>query len=110
MLWYLAAPYTDADNKGERAKTITHIAAMLWDAGLVCYSPITHGHELAYFLGNKDHDWWLLRDLEFMKRCEGLLVLKLPGWQTSVGVQFEISYFLENGKPILCLNPEDYGI
>ncbi len=38
--------------------------------------------------------------MEFLKRCDGLIVLTLPGWEKSGGVAAEIPVFKDQGLPV----------
>lgn len=44
--------------------------------------------------------YWKGFNLIFIGICEKLIVLQLPGWETSVGVQAEIAEARRLGKPV----------
>ena len=91
---YFAVPYSDPDPtvRRERFHIANLAAAALIRRGIFVYSPISHTHPIAVD-GALDIGWtcWRNLDLEMLRRCSRLLVLELPGWDTSVGVQAEIA-------------------
>jgi hypothetical protein len=90
---YLASPYShpDPEIRHARFEAVNHAAADLMKQGEIIFSPISHSHIIA-----RDHDlpadwdFWERIDIEFIKKCDALLVLMLPGWKQSKGVQAEI--------------------
>lgn len=97
---YLACPYTPIDAKDqaeeeqikeERFRTVSAVAGMLMKEGVIVFSPITHSHIIANE-HNLPTTWkfWRKQDMEFLKRSQRLVVLQLPGWKESKGVQEEI--------------------
>jgi uncharacterized protein DUF1937 len=56
----------------------------------------------------RHYDWriWRRVDRWFLQACEQVVVLTLPGWQTSEGVQAEIALAAELGKGIALIAPE----
>lgn len=89
---YLAAPYSDDPLRGyvESSKA----AARLMDAGNVVFSPLSHSHPISHHgkLDPMDHAFWLHQDLSWLRECDVLMVLQLPGWEISKGVRREIDY------------------
>jgi len=91
---YLASPYSDPnqDVRAQRFKMACWAAGMLIRQGVVVFSPISHSHPIALEM---DHptDWetWRAQDLAILGRCDHLFILKLEGWQDSVGVKAEIA-------------------
>jgi hypothetical protein len=107
-LVYLATPYSKyADGLENAANDAAKIAAKLLQAGVAIYSPIVYTHQLAVH-GNLDplnHSLWLPFDQPFLDVSECLCVLKLPGWDESFGIAFEIKDFTSKGKMIVYLDP-----
>jgi nucleoside 2-deoxyribosyltransferase len=106
--WYLASPYSRFRDGREAAyKAACHAAAVLARAGVPVFSPIAHSHGIAENGGINpvDHSIWLPADRPFMDAAKGIIVLKLAGWQTSVGVNHEIGYFARDGKPVIYMEP-----
>lgn len=119
---YLASPYSQyrKNRLGEpdldaAFESVTIAAALLVEAGVPVYCPITHSHPIAELggLDPLDYEIWKKLDAPLVNAASGCLVLMLDGWQESVGVQHEISEFRKAGKPILYLDwdgedsPED---
>lgn len=101
MIWYLASPYTKFARGQEAAfYEAAEAAAKLMAAGLVVYSPIAHSHPVATYggLDALDGAFWLRQNQPMMEKMDGLIVLKLPGWKESEGVQIEIDFFRRERK------------
>ena len=100
---YLAAPYSDDPVRGyvESSKA----AARLMDAGNVVFSPLSHSHPISHHgkLDPMAHGFWLRQDLSWLRECDVLAVLQLPGWETSKGVKREIAYAEELQIPVVFL-------
>lgn len=102
---YLASPYTHRDPqvREQRFRAACQATAALIRAGAVVFSPICHSHPLADHGLPTEWSFWERFDREYLARCDLLLVLKLEGWTTSVGVQAEMRIARELGKPICFL-------
>lgn len=102
-LVYLAAPYAHPDPTvmDARYHAINGVVADLMLQGIHVYSPITHNHPLAV-LGSLPRGWdfWKEFDLPMLRACHRLLILKLDGWETSVGVTAEANHASLLGMPI----------
>ena len=108
-LVYLASPYTHP-NAGVREDRFQaacqQTAAMICD-GMHVFSPIVHSHPLAELgLPSRWEDWEAY-DRAMLERCSELVVLKLPGWRESRGVEAEIRWARKLGKPIRFIEPEE---
>lgn len=105
-LIYLATPYTCQSHKslrvrerieGERFRVVTEVSIILLKRSLVLFSPITQSHiqkQIAIGMGVSlagDFTFWSKFDLTILSFCTALYVLKIPGWDTSEGVQAEIA-------------------
>ncbi len=104
-LTYLATPYTHKEHYVMLARfTIVNIvAAQLMSQGEYIYSPISHTHPIAEAsCGKLPRGWefWEGYDTAILTNCEKLVVLRLPGWETSTGVQAEIKIASKMGIPI----------
>ena len=100
--WYLATVYSKFPDGIEAAFVeAARVAARLVKAGLRVYSPIAHTHPIAVH-GNMDpmdHPCWLSLDGAFMRAAVGIIVVKMPGWEISVGIDHELKEFDRMGKP-----------
>jgi hypothetical protein len=106
---YLACPYSHHTCKSWETIRfeLANIAAMtLINAGYIVFSPISHSHPVsgtqpAY---RNSHQLWLGQDVYFMQWADILVVLALPGWPDSKGVQWEIDWFEKFQKPIFYMD------
>ena len=88
--------------------TLERVAVMLKE-GVMAYSPIVHSHVMAEsFNMPKEYSHYQKLDRHFIDLSDGIFVLKMPGWERSEGIQDEIAYATETGKPITYLDCEDY--
>ena len=105
--WYLASPYSKHPAGLEEAfREVCRASAQLLKAGHSIFSPIAHTHPIAIY-GNMDplnHDIWLKADRCTMDAASGILILAVPGWEDSYGIQFERGVFKTAGKPELYVN------
>jgi nucleoside 2-deoxyribosyltransferase len=107
---YLACPYSSPFRaiREERYRQANRAAARLIDAGHVVFSPISMSHPIEdHMVGpRRPTDWWIDYDLAFMRVCDELIVLRLPGWGQSRGVAREIAWFERERLPIGWMDPE----
>lgn len=109
-LWYLASPYSKYEGGLEKAfQDVAKVAAALMRAGVHVFAPITHSHPIAMEgkLDAKDHNFWLTHDVLHLERCYGLIVARMPGWENSTGVNFEMRWCDEHDRPIVFLDVDD---
>jgi hypothetical protein len=102
-VYYLATPYSKYEAGLHRAFIdASHAAADVMRQGRNVYCPIAHSHSIATYGGIDpyDHDVWLAQDKPFMDAAVGLIVVKMPGWETSYGISEEIKVFTAAGKTI----------
>jgi len=107
---YLASPYShpDPEVRHQRFEAVNRAAANLMRRGHVIFSPISHSHIIA-----RDHDlptdwdFWERIDVEFVKRCDELWVLKLNGWEESRGVCHEVDCAKFLDIPVKFIEPEE---
>ncbi len=119
---YIAGPYSN-DAPADRARNapplkrlarfnaVTEVARYLIERGEIVYSPLTMTHPIDIRM---EHDpggaFWVAFDEAFMVHCNRLLVLKLPGWDASSGVQREIEFFGERGVKAEYCDPIDFSV
>ena len=101
-LAYLACPYTHPNPEvvEARKQAALECTGRLIDAGYLMYNPLLNSCAVAG-LGYAPANGWYEYDLQVLERCERLMVLQLPGWWLSVGVQRELSYALTRGGLII---------
>lgn len=92
---YIASPYSDKDpavmqSRYEEVKAFT---AELMRRGLPVYSPIVHGHDIASS-HDLPTDWlfWKSHCLAILRKADKMIILSLPGWEDSTGVNAEIEF------------------
>ena len=94
---YIASPYSDDDPaiRQHRFEQARDCVLFHTKKGTLALSPIMYFHQLAVDndLALDADSWWLL-NRQLMDACDELHVLKMDGWQDSLGVQKEIEYAL----------------
>ena len=105
LLAYVAGPYTHNKRSVEikRFKQLTKVSSiLLLHHGINNFSPITHSHTQAV-TDKLPGTWafWKQVDIEYVYRCDIIIVTKLPGWKESIGVTAEINLAKEIGRPVL---------
>lgn len=107
---YLASPYTHALSavQYDRFAAACVAAGHLLREGKHVFSPIAHSHPIARWakLGTLAADWRAY-NLEMLGMCNRLVVLRLPGWEESVGVRMEVAWARERGMPVEFMDPVD---
>jgi len=97
-LIYLAAPYKH-DNKATellRFEMVNKVGAHLLGLGYYIYSPLSHCRPMAHYGLPKDFAFFKSFDEHMLSLSHLLLILKLPGWDISVGVKGELEYANKN--------------
>lgn len=117
-LVYLAAPYSDPDYDVRmlRYYAATYIASELMRRGELIYSPITHGHAIATDARKiacrpmlpTGWGFWGPHCCAMLRACEVMLVLTLPGYEQSEGIENELSFARDHGIPSMELSPWDF--
>lgn len=105
---YLACPYSHPDPavREERFHAVNRAAAALMMQGEKVFSPISHTHPIAVD-GElpKGWDFWEQYDRAILSCCHKVIVLCIPGWDTSTGVQAEIAIAKEMGIQVQYYHP-----
>jgi len=101
-LVYLASPYTHADKAvmEDRFRAACRYAACLMRRGINVFSPIAHSHPIAQFGLPPDWQFWRPYGEKWLSLCTSMIVLMLPGWQVSEGVQAETDIMWRRGRRI----------
>jgi hypothetical protein len=110
-LTYLACPYSHP-KKGVREGRfqLCTLAAAWWMKRFPrsnVFSPITHSHPL-HAIAGMDGTWqfWKRVDEQYLRLCKRIVVLTIPGWKESIGVQAEIKIAKRLNIPITYLKIE----
>jgi len=109
-LTYLACPYSDDDREVRLARfdAVNRVASELMRQGLHIFSPISHTHPILESGGLPcGWDYWAAYDRAVLSVCNKLIVLKLDGWERSIGVTAEVQIAVEMGLPIEYLEPAE---
>lgn len=104
---YLASPYShpDATVREVRFQQACRAAATLMRCGIHVFSPVAHSHPIAQHGLPTSWEFWRAVDLQYLRQCEALVLLRLPGWERSVGVRAEIALARQWGMPVIELDP-----
>lgn len=100
---YLASPYSHHTPaiKEQRFQAVLKAAAELMSQGEIVFSPIAHCHPIAVIYGVPgDWHYWEKYDRAFIEACDRFIVLKLDGWEASVGVNAECEFARQIGRII----------
>jgi len=100
---YLASPYSDKSTavQYDRYSMAVSAVAALVRNGCFVFSPIVHSHPVAMLSDMPgDYAYWQDFDEAMLRRCDRMIVLKLQGWRTSLGVQAEIEVAMRLGMNI----------
>jgi hypothetical protein len=101
--FYMATPYSKYE-QGIHVAFLHACQAAAWLVrhGVPAYSPIAHTHPIALHgeMDPLDHDIWLPADRPMMDAAGGLLIVRMPGWSRSYGIQVEADVFAAAGKPV----------
>jgi len=106
--FYLGSPYSKFHlGMDAAALAACHARGVLVSAGIPCFSPIIHSHFVAKVckMDPTDYNIWMPSERPIMEAANGLIVLKLLGWQESVGLRLEMDFFNEKGLPIVYMDP-----
>ncbi len=108
MYHYLASPYShvspDTMEKRFQAAELATATFLLSDVAV--YSPIVHCHQLGKMHNlPTDFKFWMRYNYRMLSPALSLIVLKISGWEESIGVQAEIEYAVTHGKPVRYADP-----
>ena len=110
-LIYLACPYTHVQQHVRQARfhAVNLAAARLMTEGHFVFSPISHSHPIVDICSlPTTWDQWIDFCTLNLRNCYCLLVLRLPGWENSIGVKSEVQIAKDLGLPVGYLD-DDYG-
>ena len=100
---YLATNYShsDPDVREQRFNIINKVASEIMYSGNIVFSPISHSHCIEKASGViRPSGFWLNQDLPFLAFCDELWIYKQDGWESSTGLQAEISEAKRLSVPI----------
>ncbi|MBS0634636.1 MAG: DUF1937 family protein [Verrucomicrobia bacterium] len=90
---YLSCPYFDPNPliKEARHTVVNRVAFDLMNQGIMVYSPLTHNLPIDRLGIHGNWMTWKNFDHMMISRCDRVIVLKLPGWESSKGVEAEVA-------------------
>lgn len=104
---YLASPYSNKDPHivRDRFLLVEQCTALLIQQGIFVWSPIVHCHEMAakYKLPT-DAAFWKSYNFDFIRRADAVYILRIPGWDESVGVKMEMDLANSAMIPLVFVN------
>lgn len=108
---YIASPYShkSALIRHFRVESIDKAIGKLQDRYPYAFiGPITQSARTVEYMKSKGTGFesWETRDLTYISRCDEVWIVKLAGWEKSVGVIKEIAFALENNIPVKYLTPK----
>ena len=105
---YLGIPYTGMEEKS--FSTVNRVAAQLMKKGHIVFSPISQNHPIAMQEGlPTEWSFWKKFDIEFLKWCDALYVIKFPGWKRSKGLLAEMNLATDYGKEQVFMEINENG-
>ena len=103
MLIYLATPYSHPDPAVMQTRFVRacEIAGRMMAKGQFVFAPIVHGHPLAVRCElPRDWEYWRRYCAEMIGNASKLVVVKMDGWEDSVGIKGEIAIARRLGVPV----------
>ena len=111
MIEYLALPYTHRSERvmAERASVSDFIFSELTKEGRIVYAPISSCHHIAVKHGlPRDWQFWKNMGTAFVGASVKMVVIPLPGWESSVGLSAELELCRQNGVEVEFLDLKYY--
>ena len=110
-MMYLAAPYTHHQSwvREARARVTAQVAGELTRAFIHdwVFAPTLQGHAVARHLPLyivREHGFWMRQCEQALAEAERLILLPLPGWLESRGVQQELQFCWTHGIRVTMLD------
>lgn len=104
-LAYIATPYSHADPQVRQARyeAACDAARFVAEGGrYAAYSPIMHWHPIVCKSGMPtDAKFWKEQNFGVMNVADTIIVVKLDGWMSSIGVDMEIKFAKDNNKNLI---------
>ncbi len=106
--YYLATPYSRYERGTEAAFQDAIAAAVICiRAGIQVFSPIAHTHPIAVHGGLAGHfEMWASLDEAMIRASDGMIVVRMDGWDRSEGIAAEIAICERLRKPVLYMEPD----
>ena len=111
--YYLGSPYTDPnpDIMERRAHEAWRQSGLMTKFGIPHYCPIHAKHQIAkVFNLPVDVDFWWNENLPFLHHACGMIIAVMPGWQKSRGIDREMRFTTDAGKPLYLTDTDALGL
>lgn len=112
-LAFLSTPYTSYwAGLDCAARDAQRAAAALIQRGTSTYCPVAHGHAVAKSgrMDPTDAQTWMANDRPIFDMATWIVVVKMKGWDHSIGVGEEIARAQTAGKPVIYVEPAELGL
>jgi predicted acyl esterase len=112
MFYYLASPYSSPDPEVRHKRYLEVMDCLAWmlNRRMWTYSPIVHCHDMA--VKHKmptDNEFWKDYNRVMIDGSVGVAVLKIGGWEKSVGIRDEMDYAKSKLRIITEVIPRSNG-
>ena len=108
ICWYHASPYTHPQEGIRRRRYLeaSYFYKVFVEADIPTFAPIAFHHDLALVLDlPKDAGFWARVNYTWLRRCDSMVVITLPGWKESVGITHEVANAKAHAKEIHYIYP-----
>lgn len=106
---YFASPYSHRFRtvRWWRTRCIRRIMTMVMKAQdeIIPFSPVGATHNLNGLLPG--FNWVAAYDVFFLLRFDGMIVVQMPGWEESKGIEEELRFCREHGIPYAFAKPHE---
>jgi hypothetical protein len=110
-LAYVAAPYSDADPEvvTRRMQLFYKADAYLMNQGYVTVSPLLKHPVVLQEKTPSDWEYWQEYSETLLDACDIMIVIMLPGWESSKGVLGELKFCKENNIPVIFVSVGEFA-
>lgn len=108
LMVYLAAPYSDPVKAvvEYRMQGFCEVDAILMERNVFTCSPLSKHFILQYRALPGDWAYWGGYSENMLKRCDSMIIITMPGWETSTGVAGEIEIAKRISIPIYLIGAD----
>jgi hypothetical protein len=107
---YVASPYSHPDKavRDARFREVCAFVARMFRDGMTAFSPIAHSHSIAEIYGLPvEFEFWKRFNIDMLRRCDALWIVKMDGWKTSRGIADELELAVSMNLPVRWINSDD---
>lgn len=108
-MFYIGAPYSHPDPQivDMRMELLSIADAKMLGDGLLTVTPLDKHSSVKKHSMPGDWKFWQRYSLSLLSLCQGMIVVQLPGWDTSEGLSAERRFAQASGKKICMLTHHD---